>query len=917
MKTIKTILPTRTKWILSISAIIAIASLICYTALAQAKRSDAPHRSDNAAAGASSDQIPDLLPEPPDNESNPDFVKGRREWMDRFFGLGLGVSSSTYAKALGEARSMPLAPFVQTWSFQALSPMWNDWGGLGGSCTIPYPNPDQSYCGSSARIDAIAVDPVAPNGDVVYVGSEGGISKSTDRGLHWSYISDNGIPSQSIRSLAVDPVSSNIVYAGTGTNPRFGVGLYRSTNSGATWKIDLGISQFSGKTVGKIAIDPRTAGSATSTTLYASVTDGSHTIWKSTNSGINWTQIRGPTANAGNFYDIVIDPATAPSTVYITAPDGVFSGTGNGIWSASIHPIPQPSAHSYLALVNSVLYLAFKASDGSTSIEKRTNPGFSWTPLPAPCVPQPPPDPPFCAGLDCFGVNPVNSNQIFVGGGIDLVYSLDGGNTWIRSHEVHVDMHSIAFCPTNAQRNYLGTDGGIYRADYTGGSEITWYSKNQNLAGSLMYALSISGDDHIVMGNQDNGTQLGWVGRNPSWQRIYGGDGWKPKIDQNDSSKLYYVYYTGADPTCFGDNLRRIKSDSRAPYRWVNGVETNVTPVGAYCERTSFFPAMFVAPSDWNRVIMGFQNVWRSINSGNSWLRIGGGPNGFDTGTATVLNEAPSDTNVIYAVFDASRMWVTSNANQGNSATWTNRTTGLGGGIQAVTVHPTNPQTAYVACNSANSGLYKTTNMGITWTQLSFANLGCWDLAIDPVNPLHVFAATGSGVYASTDGGTTWGLTLGIPSGMAVTSLSLNAASRHLAASTYGRGAYILDLGEVRQAEAGVLTGCYIQADPNASGGYRVDGISSAGDNVAFNSFPQTTQITIRYASPNTGTFGLYVNGTRVASIPITATGPPPVGWTIFTETIVNAAIPANATVKLQYDTGDVGINLDYIIIAR
>jgi hypothetical protein len=192
------------------------------------------------------------------------------------------------------------------------------------------------------------------------------------------------------------------------------------------------------------------------------------------------------------------------------------------------------------------------------------------------------------------------------------------------------------------------------------------------------------------------------------------------------------------------------------------------------------------------------------------------------------------------------------------------------------------------------------------------------DVAIDPVNHLHIFAASHAGVFASTDGGATWpGMPAGIPAGMAVTSLSLNATSRHLAAATYGRGAYILDLGEVRQAEAGVLTNCYIQADPNASGGYRVDGISSAGDNVAFNNFTQTTQITIRYASPYTGTFGLYVSGTRVASIPITATGPYPQGWTIFTEKIINVSIPANVTVKFQYDAGDVGINLDYIMIAR
>jgi hypothetical protein len=65
-------------------------------------------------------------------------------------------------------------------------------------------------------------------------------------------------------------------------------------------------------------------------------------------------------------------------------------------------------------------------------------------------------------------------------------------------------MHAIAFCSTNAQRNYLGTDGGIYRADYGGSGEIAWYSMNEKLAGSLMYSVSISSDDHMVMGNQDN-----------------------------------------------------------------------------------------------------------------------------------------------------------------------------------------------------------------------------------------------------------------------------------------------------------------------------------------------------------------------------------------------------------------------------
>ena len=43
----------------------------------------------------------------------------------------------------------------------------------------------------------------------------------------------------------------------------------------------------------------------------------------------------------------------------------------------------------------------------------------------------------------------------------------------------------------------------------------------------------------------------------------------------------------------------------------------------------------------------------------------------------------------------------------------------------------------------------------------------------------------------------TWGnMSDGIPTGMVVTALSFNAASRQLAASTYGRGVYMLNVGQ-------------------------------------------------------------------------------------------------------------------------
>jgi photosystem II stability/assembly factor-like uncharacterized protein len=809
----KKIFPTRTKLVLSLSAMLAVVFVLCYGAFAQARRDDAQHANKDGIAVSPAAQTPDCDGDGPQapraSENDPEFLKLRREWLERFYGLGPGrVPTDAYLKALSAARALPLSPLVQNWTFQALSPMWNDWGNGGCPCHRPFP--PNSPCGASVRIEAIAVHPT--NADIVYVGSEGGLAKSVDAGQNWTYLSDN-LPSQSIRSISIDPVAPNIIYAGTGVSELRGVGIYRSTDSGATWTINIGPPQF--RTIGQIAIDPGTAGSPTSTTLYASVTgSGIHSVWKSTNSGTNWTQIKGGLgAGTGTFYDLAIDPRlpvppASARTLYATAPNGLFKTTdGGATWSNSLHPVPQPTAASYLAVVQNKLYFAFQESGGSTSIANSTNEGSSWASLPsAPCVPQPTPEPPFCAGLSCFGVDPSTAHQpspIFVGGGGDLVYSLDSGNTWMRSHDVHVDMHSLAFCKANPDRNYLGTDGGIYRADNGGSGEITWYSKNENLAGSLMYGISISRDDHIAMGNQDNGTQLGWTGRNPPWTHIYGGDGWKPKIDQTDSSKVYYVSYTGDEhETC--DPLPRqfrVGPNSHAPYRWVNGVETNVTPSDAYCELSWFFPAMFVAPGNSARVVMGFQNVYRSVNSGASWTRIGGGTSGIDPNKVMIaLYEAPSNTDVIYAISAAPpinngyKVFVTTNAGQGNGATWTPTSNLPGGiGIRAVTVHPTSPQTAYLA----SQGVYKTTNMGATWILSGFANLGCYDVAIDPVSPEHIFAATDSGVYASTDGGTTWGSTTGIPAGMVVSSLSFNATSRQLAASTYGRGVYMLDLDDV------------------------------------------------------------------------------------------------------------------------
>jgi hypothetical protein len=91
----------------------------------------------------------------------------------------------------------------------------------------------------------------------------------------------------------------------------------------------------------------------------------------------------------------------------------------------------------------------------------------------------------------------------------------------------------------------------------------------------------------------------------------------------------------------------------------------------------------------------------------------------------------------------------------------------IGGRIRSIVVSPTNPSTMWVG--SVGGGIWKTTDGGATWAPLDdfMANLAVSTIAIDPNNPNILYAGTGegfyngdalrgAGVFKTTDGGTTW-----------------------------------------------------------------------------------------------------------------------------------------------------------------
>jgi photosystem II stability/assembly factor-like uncharacterized protein len=198
------------------------------------------------------------------------------------------------------------------------------------------------------------------------------------------------------------------------------------------------------------------------------------------------------------------------------------------------------------------------------------------------------------------------------------------------------------------------------------------------------------------------------------------------------------------------------------------------------------------APGNPNVVYVGAASggVWKTLNGGVTWAPI------FDRqGTQSIgdIELEPGHPEVI---------WVgTGENNPRNSVsatgdgvykstdggkTWKNMGLRETVAISRVIVHPTNPDTVYVAAQgrlfgpNEERGVFMTTDGGKTWTKTLYIDPqhGACDLDIDPSNPnilyagmwlferkpwTHTSGSEKGGLFRSTDGGRTWNKVNGLP----------------------------------------------------------------------------------------------------------------------------------------------------------
>lgn len=153
---------------------------------------------------------------------------------------------------------------------------------------------------------------------------------------------------------------------------------------------------------------------------------------------------------------------------------------------------------------------------------------------------------------------------------------------------------------------------------------------------------------------------------------------------------------------------------------------------------------------------------WKSTDNGVSWTPL---TDHFQTLGVSSIAVDYTNNNIIYIGTGDDDASTTNNIGlyktTDGGATWTetspNSTSLFGALIYKVQLHPTNPNTVYVA---SSTGCHRSTDGGATWTLL---RSGSWrDMELKPGDPNTIYLSNSTFVY-STDGGTTWSNTVGLP----------------------------------------------------------------------------------------------------------------------------------------------------------
>jgi len=566
----------------------------------------------------------------------------------------------------------------------------------------------------SGSIHALTVSPSDPY--TLYALKNGfGLFKSTHHGYSWKHLLEAEVDYTS--SIAVDPITPDIVYTGTIPKPfQTEAVLKKTTDGGETWQTCLAVADSSGIT--SVAIDH-----AYPDTIYAGVAGYGGEVMVSNDAGDSWFTLNDK-LNFTNVDVLTADPSDD---------DVAYAG----VWSGG----------------------TFKTSDA----------GQTWIPFNAGET--------VCATE--IMVDSINPNVLYLADRTEpkIYQSQDSGITWDTFCEPGSTYSRVLGAalapgdPTVLYASFLNIGdpmaGDVFRLDNGVSTLVTGTLPRIPVAmtvdpfdANTVYAVLHAFGIFKTSDGGTTWTEISGVGSGLPQSPVVGFNGLV--VDPNDTSRLYLYggcdidfnyMHGGANPF----DMYTVYKSTDSGATWIN---LNDGMLGA---NSDSIKALAIAPFNPDILYIGCLNgVFRSTDAGTTWEDISSGL-GFTHTAGATFNATGTR---LYVPTSGGGAYGGTVDTFSGTVTWdtTNQLVAAIHDVQ-IKVDPSSSSTLFAS--AFPGGIFKSENGGATWKTCNFGlpsfrvndprSEGHYSIAVAPSNPdLLYLGVYRKGVFKSTDGGEIW-----------------------------------------------------------------------------------------------------------------------------------------------------------------
>lgn len=618
------------------------------------------------------------------------------------------------------------------------------------------------------------------------VTSQGGLFITTNQGNSWTVAPGTENLAFNCASVCVNYTNDQIILLGTG-DPNYysnGGGIYKSIDGGATFNV-TGLTNC---LVVDILQNPLLA-----TEFVAATNKG---MYKSTDGGQTWTPT---TATTLQFVDLKQHAGINSQTLYACTRDNVsqfyrstnFGSTWTQTTSGIVAAVKNITGGGRIGVTpadTNVVY--FETIGGGGIVHKSNNGGLSFSVK----KPEGLPYITFYNEMDSTSGSQGNYNNAIC---VDknnpailwlqshnTMYSSDSGVTWTRlthwASKVHTDMHQICQAPFNSAKLYSCNDGGVWLSTDGGNN---WVPKTDGIyafeIGNNTGVGSLVRKDFVSIGTQDNARLYGDA---TGWYTISGGDDYaKRQFDYNG-----HIYI---------DGTKRQMNHNGASLGY-NLPSDNWT---CFAFNRTNKDLGFVAMNDTiyrTNNLSSANPTWTMIQKLGSNIRA--------------MHNAIGDANKLYVLLTNGDMHISYNALATTPSFVFSNLPGTASSIGSVVAIANNPNSVYVAENSA---VYYSSDSGTTWTNIKY-NLPTVNhrrILAEEIggDSQLVFIATNNAVYYKKAGQTTWtNYSTNLPTRKAPTEFSMfdnGTNESRIRYATYGRGVWESPFSNLRPLKAQII----------------------------------------------------------------------------------------------------------------